>query len=76
MLQARAIEGDVGRGSTAREMKRSNVGDIFLANMQRVKESLRVLEEVTKLQNVRKSEQLKKMRYAVYALEKKALKRI
>ena len=76
LLGSRAVGTDVGRGSTPRELKRKNAGDIFLANMQRVKESLRVLEEVMKMQSPQKAARLKRMRYSVYALEKKALTKI
>ena len=45
------------------ELKRENLSDIFYANAQRVKESLRVLEEVTKLLDPRCALKLKKLRY-------------
>ncbi len=61
---------DVGRSSTSAEFKREGVMDIFYANSQRVKESLRVLEEFAKLRNEQLAEGLKRLRYKVYALEK------
>jgi hypothetical protein len=75
LLKARDIEGDVGRGSTASEFKRQNLNDIFYANAQRVKESLRVLEEVTKLLDVKCARKIKEMRYKIYALEQKTITR-
>ena len=71
LIQARDIQKDVGKASTASEIKRAQVGDIFLANSQRVKESIRVLEEFTKLLNKNLATDLKKIRYQCYALEKK-----
>ena len=73
ILEARHIQGDVGRATTASESKRANVKAVFWANSQRVKESLRVLEEVGKLLNTRSAVRLKNLRYKVYALEQKAL---
>lgn len=66
----RSIETDVGRQSGEFELKRKDIKDIFLANIGRVKESLRVLEEMAKLINTDTAARLKKMRYRVYALEK------
>ena len=74
LLKARNIEGDVGKVSHASsEFKRKNVSDIFYANVQRVKESIRVLEEFTKLRNVTIAQELKSLRYQIYALEKKVV---
>lgn len=74
VIEARNIQEDVGRGSIVLESKRKNVSDVFYANAQRVKESLRVLEEVAKLLDGRLAERLKKLRYRVYALEKEVFK--
>jgi len=74
-LEARHIEGDVGRTTSVSESKRENVDSLFWANAQRVKESLRVLEEVTKLIDPKISSRLKLLRYKVYALEQKVIGR-
>lgn len=74
MIQARNTAGDTGRGSTGGELKRTGARDIFYANSQRVKESVRVLEEFTKLNHQRTSEDLNRLRYRIYALEKNVLK--
>ena len=73
LIECRNIDGDVGKKSTAVELKRKNISDIFYANSQRIKESLRVLEEFTKLLNRTLAEDLKKIRYQIYALEKKVV---
>ena len=75
VLAARSIESDVGRATTPSESKRADLNAVFWANSQRVKESLRVLEEVTKLINPRMSSKLKILRYKVYALEQKVIGR-
>ena len=67
---------DVGRKIYINELKRRNCQDIFFANMQRVKESIRVLEEFTKLINKNAAVKFKRLRFDIYELEKNAAKRI
>ena len=67
---------DIGMNILGEELKRSSIGDIFIANIQRAKESVRVLEEFSKLINKRSAVAFKKMRYRLYEIEKKALKKI
>ena len=74
-LEARCIEDDVGRATSSSESKRTDLNAVFWANSQRVKESLRVLEEVTKLMDPQISSKLKILRYKVYALEQKVIGR-
>ena len=73
VLEARYIQGDVGRATSVSEAKRKDINAVFGANIQRVKESLRVLEEVTKLIDTKISFKLKALRYKVYALEQKVI---
>ena len=73
ILSAREVDSDIGRGSTKLEMKRSNVNDVLWANLQRAKESLRVLEELLKLFDLKAAQRLKNFRYKVYALEKEII---
>ena len=54
-------------------MKRLGYCDIFGANIERVKESLRVLEEFFKLIDKKDSAKFTKLRFKVYEIEKKAL---
>jgi hypothetical protein len=72
-LEARHIQGDVGRSTTVSEARRNDINAVFGANSQRVKESLRVLEEVTKLIDAGIASKLKALRYKVYALEQKVI---
>ena len=76
LVAARDTRRDVGKGSSRLEKARQSTVDIFLANSERVKESLRVLEETSKLLNQNTSCELKKIRFCTYALEKKVLKKL
>ncbi|MFH1552106.1 MAG: thiamine-phosphate pyrophosphorylase [Candidatus Omnitrophota bacterium] len=67
---------DVGKRSTESEKTRENLVDLFLANTQRGKESLRVLEEVLKLFDQELSQKFKKFRFKLYEIEKTAVKEL
>jgi hydroxymethylpyrimidine phosphate kinase ThiD-like protein len=64
---------DVGIKSSESEKTRDNLVDLFLANAQRGKESLRVLEEVLKLFDQKLSQKFKKFRFRLYEIEKAAV---
>ncbi len=74
LFKERESLGDVGRKIYINELKRRNYQDIFFANMQRAKESIRVLEEFSKLINKDIAVKFKRLRYDIYELEKKSLK--
>jgi thiamine-phosphate pyrophosphorylase len=77
LLEARDPEGDVGKCSKrASEMKRTDAADIFIANMQRAKESLRVLEEFSKTIDARLAVRFRRLRFRAYGIEKKAAKKL
>jgi hypothetical protein len=67
---------DVGIKSTPSEVVRESLVDLFLANTQRGKESLRVLEEVLKLFDHRLSQKFKRFRFKLYEIEKAAVKEL
>lgn len=69
MLNARDSIKDSGR--TAKEQKRGNLKNIVIANFKRVQESLRVLEEYSKIIDFNIALKYKKLRYEVYNIEKK-----
>ena len=75
IVSARDPEGDVGKGEQAIEKKRKNWKDILIANMERVKESLRVLEEFSKPIDGKISGKFKKLRFKSYNIEKKLVSR-
>ncbi len=73
LIAGRDVQSDCGRTTISSESKRKTTADIFYANCQRVKESLRVLEEFAKLKNVKSALGIKALRYEVYGIEKKVL---
>ena len=72
LLEARESARDAGRATIVSELNRGGYKDIFFANIQRVKESVRVLEEFSKLESKKLSGNFKNIRYDLYQLEKKA----
>ena len=70
-IKKRDSEQDVGRNLLRGELKRNDYQEIFFANMQRVKESIRVLEEFYKLIDLKVVIKLKRIRYRAYEIEKK-----
>lgn len=76
LLKERRSSSDVGRNIYINELKRRDFQDIFSANIQRVKESVRVLEEFSKLKNTAIAIEFKKIRYKIYEIEKKAIDKI
>lgn len=76
LIEERKSLTDKGISIYANELKRKDYQDIFFANMQRVKESVRVLEEFSKLKNINIAVKFKKIRYNLYELEKKVTKKI
>ena len=75
LLKQRDSIKDVGRDISIKEMKRKDYKDVFFANIQRAKESARVLEEFSKLINKHVAYRLKRIRYSIYEMEKKVAKR-
>jgi len=76
LLKERKSRFDVGRSNSNGELNRSSYKDIFWANTQRVKESFRVLEEFSKLLNVKAALGFKELRYRLYEIEKNSFKKI
>ncbi|MFH0918706.1 MAG: thiamine-phosphate pyrophosphorylase [Candidatus Omnitrophota bacterium] len=76
LLKQRRARKDVGRRNSCGELERANCKDIFWANIQRVKESLRVLEEFSKLVDAGVALGFKQLRYKVYEIEKDSFKKI
>ena len=76
IVSARDSRGDIGRKPSRLEKGRKSAKEIFLANMERSKEALRVLEETSKLFDEKISDQLKKIRFRVYSIEKKVIQKL
>lgn len=76
LAKFRNSEGDVGKRTIKNETKRKNVADIFKANIKRAEESIRVLEEFSKLLKPQLSDRFKGMRFELYSLEKSVVERL
>jgi len=76
LIEARDTLGDVGRYISSGELSRKDYHDILFANIQRVKESLRVLEEFSKLISEKAALDFKKIRYEIYGIEKRIAAKI
>lgn len=72
LINSRDSRGDIGKPSIESELKRKDFRDIFYANIQRAKESVRVLEEFAKLDNSKTALSFKDLRYKLYQIEKEA----
>ena len=72
-LRARSSTADVGRDAPARSI--ASVDRLLLMNFQRAKESLRVLEECSRLIAPRHTEAFQRLRFHTYALERTVLLR-
>ena len=73
----RETKSDVGRLERSKsEMRRLDYKDIYSANIERVKESLRVLEEFFKLVDKKASSRFTQLRFKVYDIEKKSQSRL
>jgi hypothetical protein len=70
LISSRDVEGDVTKWSNIRaRTKRASCADIYTANIQRAKESLRVLEEFFKLMDEKTSKKFSRIRFFVYEIE-------
>ena len=76
VIAMREASSDVGRSTSLSERKRRDCADIVVANLERAKEALRVLEEFFKLFDTKKAEGFKSLRYSLYAVEKKIAARM
>ena len=76
IIKNREIKTDVGRQTIKSELNRKNIPDLFLANCQRVKESIRVLEECFKMFDCNAALKFKIMRYSIYHLEKRSIEKL
>lgn len=72
-LNERNAKGDLGKKVDHLEMRRITYLDILFINLQRAKESLRVLEEFSKIDNKKQTPIFKRLRYRAYNLEKEVM---
>lgn len=76
MVAFRDVHRDVGKNIDELKSTRKSTQDVFYANAQRVKESLRVLEEFSKLFDAPLALKIKRLRYTIYGIEQKILKQL
>jgi hypothetical protein len=69
-ITSRNANTDLGRRVDTLELNRKNSIDILYINLQRAKESLRVIEEFFKIMLPGRVAGIKKIRYQLYILEK------
>jgi len=73
LLAARDSGRDVGAGRWRAGMRRTGLPDLVTANMRRAQESVRVLEEISRMKaDAGASRGLQALRFRLYALEKRA----
>ncbi|MBU0650320.1 hypothetical protein KKC59_00260 [bacterium] len=73
LLQARNVKDDFLAGDyTEKEGDRKDSRDVLFANFQRVKESLRVIEEYGKILDPELGEKAQELRFQVYEIEKQS----
>ena len=74
LLKSRDALKDIGKNIYINELERWDAQDIFFANIQRTKESVRVLEEFSKLISKSIALDFKKIRYSLYDIERRTYK--
>lgn len=72
LFAGRDSKNDIGK-TYCLQAKKKSFKQIFLANIQRVKEALRVLEDFLKLFDAHASQKIQKLRFDVYSLEKETI---
>lgn len=72
-IKLRDSNADLGKNVDSLELSRTDCQDVLYANLQRVKESLRALEEFFKIIQPSLVAEFKNMRYLAYTLEKNIL---
>ena len=75
LTAARDSVHDVGKNLKIEQEKKQDLTAVFLANIQRVKEALRVLEEFSKFID-KDAQGLEALRFDIYTLEKEAVERL
>ena len=76
LLQARDTKKDVLKFVDFKKGKGADITVIFMSNMERVKESLRVLEECSKVIDENMSRKYRRLRFNAYEVEKRAIEKM
>ncbi len=75
LLDKRDVDQDKARHVDFAPKSGAGIADIFMSNIERVKESLRVLEECFKIIDNKISQGYRKLRFETYEIEQKVIKR-
>ena len=76
IIRARDIETDsIAYDYMQGEAKRENINSVLLSNLQRAKESMRVLEEYGKLLSSSLGKEFQALRFELYSIEQALVKR-
>lgn len=75
LVEARNSAKDVGSRSLIRDKKNPGWKDLFVSNLKRSQEAVRVLEELSKMAGPGKTKSFQKIRFRLYELEKIGLKK-
>ena len=70
LVEARDSKNDIGNFTISGELRREDPYSVMKANMQRAKESVRVLEEFFKLIDKKTALRFKDIRFKIYSAEK------
>ncbi|APV44330.1 thiamine-phosphate pyrophosphorylase [Dehalogenimonas formicexedens] len=77
LISARDSAGDIGRKVEHQKEPASHLADTVVANARRVEQSLRVLEEISRVPGICQNGLVfEEARYAIYAIEKEILSRL
>ena len=76
VCQGRDVKADLGKKSSFDRSKPGDFKALFYNNIHRAEESMRALEEFSKLCAEDISKDFKVLRFKIYVLEKKALKKL
>jgi len=76
VLQARDTKKDALKFVDFKKRRGTDIADIFMSNIERVKESLRVLEECSKIVDEGVSRKYRQLRFNTYDVEKRSVEKI
>lgn len=76
LVKSREVESDVGKKHVIYDRKKKPTAqDTLIINFKRAQEAMRVLEELSKIISKKHSDQFKSIRFSLYELEKKAIRK-
>lgn len=76
LVSSRDVKNDIGRATTLSELRRRDTTGVLAANLQRAKESVRVLEEFSKVFDRTMALCFKKTRFKLYEIERGLIEKL